>query len=516
LYLRKGIRLRTVAALLVTGIVLLTATISSYLSFKSNREMLNHSYLESNYRYAANVASNTTELLQAIQGNLSTIAEKAGKTSFTTEDLDIWFSANKNYFNSIFIADENRVIQMISSNVKGIEIGDQLNSDGAVAASGKKKFLISNPYVSVTGRFIILMSAPIITPGGSYKGFVGGTLYLEEQNSLSNVLKQHSSDDGSYVYVADQKGHLIFHPDQSRTREIITNNEVINQALAGKSGKQQIVNSKGESYFAGYSYEPMSSWAIVSQTPTANVEQPMRKLLQKMIMQILPVLVILLLLAWRMSLYLSRPLYHLAKFSEEMSEKPNAFSNKLSTMPSSIYEVKQLNHSMSKYLELMNKELSYDGLTGLTNRKTFNSKLEQYMMDGIPFSLILIDIDHFKRVNDTYGHQVGDEVLKYLAVQMRAHAADGDICFRYGGEEFGMLIQGENVKAAEALAERLRIHLMNTNCATGQPIHVSIGITHSDIGAGVAHELVEQADKALYQSKARGRNRVTVWQKDEN
>jgi len=512
MHTRKGIKLRNVIGLLVAGTVILTAAFSGYFSINTNRDLLTQSYLESNYQYAQKVASNTTELLQVMQDNIEMIAEQAASSDFSNKDLEIWFSANKHYFNSLFIVNEERVIKMITSNVKGLAPGEQLNSEAAIEASNKRAFLISSPYVGITGRLIVLVATPVVATNGSYAGFVGGTLYLEEDNSLNTALNQHFSDNGSYVYVADQGGHLIFHPDKSRLHEVILNNEVINKAIAGGSGKQRVTNSQGNTFFAGYSFESKSGWAIVSQTPTDVLEGPMRKLVQKMIMQALPVMAIVLLFAWRVSLHISKPLYNLAKFSEETGSAASPVTAKLPMIQSSIYEVKQLNQSIAKHLELLNSEITRDGLTGLTNRKTFNVIMEQYFQDGIPFSLILIDIDHFKQVNDTHGHQIGDDVLKFLAAQMLLFAGDNDICFRYGGEEFGILIPGENLKSSAALAERFRIHLTETASPTGQPIHVSIGIAHSDMRPGCSRELVELADKALYLSKELGRNRVTVWQ----
>src|SRR5690606_6133558 len=119
----------------------------------------------------------------------------------------------------------------------------------------------------------------------------------------------------------------------------------------------------------------------------------------------------------------------------------------------------------------------------------------------ISFSLMLIDVDHFKKINDTYGHLAGDEVLRSAASQIRSCAGSADLCFRYGGEEFGILVRSCSPVPALRMAERIRKAIAEVPNPTGGPVHVSIGIAHSGQGRGSASELIGLADKALYQSK---------------
>ncbi|WP_082311246.1 GGDEF domain-containing protein [Paenibacillus sp. FJAT-27812] len=162
------------------------------------------------------------------------------------------------------------------------------------------------------------------------------------------------------------------------------------------------------------------------------------------------------------------------------------------------------------------KEIRLDGLTGLANRKTFDLTIREWLEEKIPFALILLDIDYFKKINDEHGHLIGDEVLMHTASQILAFSRSEDLCFRYGGEEFGILVNHGNIQTAVQMAEHLREAIAAAISPTGSPIYVSIGISVSIAGAADVKEIIEMADKALYQSKTKGRNRTTVYKKEQD
>jgi diguanylate cyclase (GGDEF)-like protein len=510
---RKGLKLRFVLGLLVIGSVLLTAVIGGYFALSANKASLTAGYLESNSQYAKKLASNTSELLQIMRNNIEAVASMASKQMISQKELDIWYAANEQYFNSILLVDADRTVRATSFNSKGIEIGMVLSSVASFQAVQQKRTLISEPYVgAMTHHLLVLISSPIFNEAGEYEGFAAGTIYLDDSNALNKLLSEHFYGNGSYVYVADKYGHLIFHPDKARLNESITTNEVINKAISGLSGAQKIINSQGGSYFAGYANEPMTGWAIVAQTPTSIVDKPLKKLIWDIVLKSFPIFIIILLVAWRVSYLISKPLFELAAFSEEAILSRGAAYSKMPKESSYIYEVRQLNQSINNHLALLNKEIRLDGLTGLANRKTFDLTIQEWLADDIPFALILLDIDHFKKINDQYGHLIGDEVLTGIASVMKAFSRSNDLCFRYGGEEFGILVKFGNVQTAVQMAERLREAVAAEASPTGNPIFVSIGISCKDGKDVSAKELIEMADIALYQSKADGRNRTTAYQ----
>jgi two-component system, cell cycle response regulator len=159
-----------------------------------------------------------------------------------------------------------------------------------------------------------------------------------------------------------------------------------------------------------------------------------------------------------------------------------------------------------------------DGLTGLTNHRVFQEELETRLKSalrfGRPLSVVLLDIDHFKRVNDGHGHPVGDAVLKMTARLLLRCKRETDLVARYGGEEFAIVCEQTDQAGAELLAERVRRELEVESLQTEQgPLRItcSLGIATYPADAADKTELVARADQALYHAKRAGRNRVTAW-----
>ncbi len=169
-------------------------------------------------------------------------------------------------------------------------------------------------------------------------------------------------------------------------------------------------------------------------------------------------------------------------------------------------------------LDQARQEAMTDALTGISNRKAFDLELARLVgiaeTGGPSFSLVLADIDHFKRVNDVWGHQTGDQVIRFVASVLERVAGPGHLVARYGGEEFAILMQDVTVSKAVMLCEEARrlvegkkLVRRSTNEELGQ-ITISSGVTAFGPGER-ARALVERADVALYESKRNGRNQVT-------
>ena len=170
-------------------------------------------------------------------------------------------------------------------------------------------------------------------------------------------------------------------------------------------------------------------------------------------------------------------------------------------------------------MDRMRREAVTDGLTGLANRKAFDEQISRICREsnkeGDIFSLLMIDIDHFKEFNDQYGHQVGDQVLRLVSMTLINEVKGQDMAARYGGEEFAIILPGTNAHASKAVAENLRKAIEKKeviNRTTGQhlgQITVSLGVAQFYGGESV-EDLIRRADVALYNSKNKGRNQVSM------
>ena len=185
----------------------------------------------------------------------------------------------------------------------------------------------------------------------------------------------------------------------------------------------------------------------------------------------------------------------------------------------------ELSH-MSKEVELLKRELQQvkeesmsDALTGIANRKAFDRDLQAVFGEAAQgnktFSLLLVDIDYFKKFNDTYGHLIGDKVLRFVATALNRGVESEDLCARYGGEEFAILLKGASLNVARNTAEKLRqivssraLKDSSNNNEYGK-ITVSIGVAQYKRGED-SDELIARADTALYSAKQQGRNRVAL------
>ncbi|SEK36996.1 diguanylate cyclase [Colwellia chukchiensis] len=174
-------------------------------------------------------------------------------------------------------------------------------------------------------------------------------------------------------------------------------------------------------------------------------------------------------------------------------------------------------------LEKANADLAIlsqtDGLTQLFNRSHWQQCLEaefkRFTRSQNISSLVMLDIDHFKAVNDNYGHLVGDDVIRHLAKALREQVRETDICGRYGGEEFAILLADTGANDALVFAERLRKTIADALVIYNDieiKYTISIGIAEIKPELGSAAQWLENADTALYQSKANGRNQVTIFQ----
>lgn len=199
----------------------------------------------------------------------------------------------------------------------------------------------------------------------------------------------------------------------------------------------------------------------------------------------------------------------------QLTKKNNQLQNVIHTLKKSQVEVRQKNRALKLLASL-------DPLTGCMNRRSFfevadKTYAESKLRDQ-PIYSIMIDIDHFKAVNDTYGHAIGDQVIRSVAETIKDNLREGDWVCRYGGEEFCVFLQDTRIEHAGILAERIRAHIGKLDFSDNPTtirlhVTVSLGLAESTEEISSLNELIDLADQALYSAKENGRNKVVTWDK---
>ena len=235
-------------------------------------------------------------------------------------------------------------------------------------------------------------------------------------------------------------------------------------------------------------------------------------------------------------LHLARPLQNIMAFLNQLGTGPACLPPKRSFI-AELRNISSALENLGTYLSLatvrsqklasehdhFQKMSLVDGLTGVGNRRAFDDNLRalwrQALQKGTPLALIMLDVDTFKRYNDSLGHQAGDECLRRIAAAMSRAARSTDVCARYGGEEFALLLPGADVATAQAVAARVhaeveREQLPHPSSPVGDLVTVSLGVSSLrplEEQKEESQMLVRQTDSALYAAKAAGRNRTCVY-----
>ena len=201
------------------------------------------------------------------------------------------------------------------------------------------------------------------------------------------------------------------------------------------------------------------------------------------------------------------------------SDQPNAFDAQDLQFLSVIgYQMAATLKHFQRFSSIKNIAL-YDTLTGLYNRRYFEERLgveaQKSFYSGTPLSLVMVDIDHFKKINDTFGHTEGDQVLCKISSLLKTSVRKKDTVARYGGEEFILILPEAGLEESFVIAERIRRQVENTSFEVGQAqvnLTLSMGISNFPSHRAKSKEdLVKMADQALYDAKRGGRNKVCIF-----
>ncbi|WP_246070706.1 sensor domain-containing diguanylate cyclase [Paenibacillus kobensis] len=499
--------------------VLLTLIVTITASYQSQRRTLYDTTLQMNNSSADKMSLTMDSLFQAMRLSLQTTAGYLKDNDYSSEKdvLDhLEYTRNaSSYFNSIFWVDTNGVVQSISPPAVALK-GTKLKTAASKEALASRKPYLSMPYISTTGRLIVLMSEPLFDAQGKYRGFIGGTIYLQDKNVLSTIYGSNMIDNaGSYFYVVDPSGKLIYHPDKTRLGEDVTGNEVVKLLMTGHTGEAKVKNTRGRTFLAGFATVADNGWGIVVQSPVETIYAQLNQQIRSTSLYMAIPFLIIMLVAIYVARRLASPFAMLTDYVGQAMEgaklpppvKPNHWNREANVLTRTVVIAVE---ALRKQSEAMTQAAMVDPLTGLMNRRAMEDLLGKWTSLDEPFGMIVMDIDRFKCVNDTLGHQVGDEVLKCLASVVQRSVRADDICCRFGGEEFVVLMPGSKAEEAFQLAERIRQTMEREKTPAKRTVTVSLGVAAYPAHGREPYSLFKMADEALYIAKESGRNRTML------
>lgn len=512
---REKMRLRSLLTLLSIGGVILTSglLLSALLLFqKANIE---NSLLEGNIAYARKLADTTDRYLAIAQRELAwsaTQIKTLGDVQQLEEETER-LRMQSGFFNSVVVVNHDAIIAATSPDSLNL-IGVKLHSAASLKAISTQKPFISPPFTSAAGNYVVFLSQPLFSEEGHYLGYIGGTIYLKKQSMLSEILSQHFYTKGSMVSVVSNEGLIIFSHDPARVGTKMLLSLALQKQLATSESGHFTLESDGQNYLTGYGTLHKTGWNVFITGTSETVRHILMRTAESAVWFVLGIIIVTAGVIAFMAGRIASPLEKLADRVRDGGSEAQAES--LATVKTWYYEADRLKeavqahrHAVAGHLAALNDEVMTDPLTSLCNRRGF-SVLAARSDSEHEQSVIAIDIDHFKKINDWYGHDAGDAVLVNLARLLRQLSRIGDIVSRFGGEEFILLLPHTTLEDAARTAERIREVVSITTFPFAGTVTISAGVASGAELAGNREAVLRRADEALYEAKAAGRNTVRI------
>ena len=381
-----------------------------------------------------------------------------------------------------------------------------------------------------TGKGKLLVAVPVQRPDGRVLGAFAAELNLAP---IQHQLLSFVEDTGAAgaVYLASAEGRFI-----ASSREIssaLLGTTMPAPMLATLLGQEHAAvtyaNVWGTEVIGTLEHVPQLPWLLIAEKATDEAFDQVRRFRNFGMMVVVLVLLVVAWTAYRLGMLIVRPLEQLATGAAEVAMgdlevdlpasdaggEVSALTSVFNHMVARLREKRQELAATNEELRTKNEELERlsvtDGLTGLSNHRALMQRLGEEISrstrSGRTFAVIMADVDHFKKYNDTFGHPAGDEVLKRVAAVLKDMTRAVDCAARYGGEEFALLLPETELDGAMEVAERVRARVEATQFP-GRQITLSIGVAIFPKDSGEAPGIVAAADEALYLAKHGGRNQV--------
>ncbi|MEO9653434.1 sensor domain-containing diguanylate cyclase [Marinomonas sp.] len=510
----RYLKLNHLILVLALSATAITFVNSFYSIYEVQKEQLISQTIDINRSYAKKLADTTEVFIAASKQQLKYAAESLrghlDDEAFIQQEADRLKYQNHS-FNSVSIVSKEGFIHTISPSKLPLK-GAKLSSKSSFDALEKQIPLISEPFTSSINNLLVVISTPLWDKNGDYYGYLGGTIYLKDDSIIRDILGDHHYRSGSFISVIDQNKNILYHPNETLIGVPAKRDEKASKFLALKEGGMLLEGKSYQASLAGFATIPSTGWVVITQSPLDTSLTPLSNIMEKVILRTLPMALGVFLFIWLFARAISLPLQQLASqvklfdgyiVSSEIDKINSWYSESLELKKAILSKVKTFQSQIGK----LKVDADTDPLTGANNRRAFDLRTKQLVSQKIEFSVLCLDVDHFKNVNDTYGHSLGDEVLKQLVEVMNSFSRAYDMVARMGGEEFILLLQDGHMEDSMLVAERLRETIAEASFGEVGHITVSIGVACKSDNSISVKQLLSAADKALYRAKREGRNR---------
>lgn len=426
----------------------------------------------------------------------------------------------------LMVADANGTVLIDFPPIPG-RAGFSIADSPVFRAARDGQSLIGRPIMGpVTQQPILPMAAPIRDHAGNVNAVLIGTVELSAQGFLHRLMQGRIGQSGGILlisprdklFVASTDPTMLFKPTPPAGV-----NALHDRAMEGFRGSGMTINARGIEEISAMASVPSTGWFVVARLPTTEALASVARVQAFIIRQSFTAVTIVLVIFGFLITWLLRPLYRSAEQAERMTQ------DDIPLTPLPVVREDEVGHLTAALNRLLAKLASnhaelgrlayHDTLTGLPNRKLLADRMQQALArahrNSTQVAVLFLDLDGFKLINDTLGHEAGDEVLKEIARRLLMVVRHADTLARLGGDEF-VLLMSDLAEPAEN-----DVHTLAQKCidAVAQPLHlrgtdhrlsVSIGIAVGGGGGCSPDSLLAAADKAMYEAKQKGQGRAVM------
>ena len=383
------------------------------------------------------------------------------------------------------------------------------------------------------GMGILLVAVPVQRADGRLLGALAARLNLR---GAKDGLLAFAPGKYGQVYLIGSGGNLIVNSltTSAELMRLSLKPGILERLIKREGAVLTYESVSGVEVLGSLKQVPRIGWAVLAEVPVETAYQQVRRFRDLTLAIVAGLLLGVTAIAYRLALLIVRPLERLTKGAAEVAEGdlavdlPKAtgevgdltyvFNHMVGRLRQSRQDLDDVNETLRERNEELERLSASDSLTGLSNRRILTQRMSEELLraqrQSHSFAVLMLDVDHFKKYNDAYGHPAGDEVLKKVANVLRSCTRAGDCTARYGGEEFAVLLSGKSGDTALQLAERIRERVAAEDFVGGK-VTISGGIAEFPHHGHTAEAVISSADEALYEAKRQGRNRVVCARRKE-